>query len=520
MRAVLLIAALAACSDRVEGRAPSEDEGQAVSARREADVTLAKAQFAEGVRVTEVALYQGTRVSLLLGGEAPTRAMPVVAGRDALVRAYVAPDAARIGTSVRGELYLVREGKTQRVFEETLLLAGPSREDTPATTLNFDVPGAELTPETRFLVRLVDAAAPARPGATKTAAQAPPSGVPEPLRAERGAEKLRVVIVPVQYGADGSNRLPDTSASIVDAIRKRLLEFYPVPEVVVTVREPVPFSVPISGTGPGWDEVLMTVTRARLTDRVAPDVYYYGAFAPAATLTGFCTGSCVLGLSGFAESPADTAHRVSVGVLFPTSESIDTVPHELGHGHGRDHAPCGRAGGVDAHYPYPGGLTGTWGYSVVTKTLQPPSLFDQMSYCNPAWQSDYTYRGLFERLSAVARIPASAAPLTTGPGAARFRMLHVSDGALAWYGEPFVTDAVLDGAKVPVEWLDDGGRVSAVRTAHAVRFTERSSGYLLVPYDGDEAFARLRVARGIELAPAAMAWLLNADAKAREISVR
>jgi hypothetical protein len=72
-------------------------------------------------------------------------------------------------------------------------------------------------------------------------------------------------------------------------------------------------------------------------------------------------------------------------------DSEGVASHELGHNFGRPHAPCGGAAGVDPSYPYAGGRIGAWGWNGQT-LMNPQQFVDLMSYCNPTWVSDYTYR--------------------------------------------------------------------------------------------------------------------------------
>ena len=74
--------------------------------------------------------------------------------------------------------------------------------------------------------------------------------------------------------------------------------------------------------------------------------------------------------------------------------------HELGHNHGREHAPCGVSG--DANYPYNGGSIGVYGYDLLTGQLFSPNEHaDMMSYCDPTWISDYNFLALFDRVRSV-----------------------------------------------------------------------------------------------------------------------
>jgi hypothetical protein len=76
--------------------------------------------------------------------------------------------------------------------------------------------------------------------------------------------------------------------------------------------------------------------------------------------------------------------------------------HEIGHTHGRDHAPCGIPDAGDLNFPHAGAALGTWGYDLVNKKLIDPSKAkDVMSYCSPVWTSDYTFVALFDRMKSV-----------------------------------------------------------------------------------------------------------------------
>ena len=73
------------------------------------------------------------------------------------------------------------------------------------------------------------------------------------------------------------------------------------------------------------------------------------------------------------------------------------IAHEFGHNFFLHHAPCGDAGGPDPDFPEPGGSIGAWGYARDTVgafykgELVPPTIPDIMSYCGPAWISDFYF---------------------------------------------------------------------------------------------------------------------------------
>jgi hypothetical protein len=490
-------AAASAATDAATPAGPAAlDGGVAPAFVPSAQVTLA-----EGVRIDEVSIFQGTKTVLERGGQRNvTRAVPVVAGRDALIRVYASPTAQRPQRPVTGELTIVRQGAVVGVLRESVNLVAPSREEDPSTTFDFDLPGAIVQSDTDVLVRLVDPSAPMVASNTQSPAQYPQSGTPDSLSAEHVLAKLRVVIVPLRYGFDGSNRLPDTGPAVLDAIHKRMLEYYPVPDVEVSVRQPLQWNKAILENGAGWDDMLDAVQQLRMTDNVPLDVYYYAAFAPKPTYDQYCTNECLTGLSNFADTIGDAAGRSSSGVLYPISENIDTVPHEIGHAHGQQHAPCGQAPMPDPNFPYPDGRTGAWGYSIVTKTLKPPTYFDQMGYCTPAWQSQYVYHAFFTRERDMASLrvgtPNGGAPSGTSgqAGARTYRMAKVEpDGTVRWRGEPFETTTPVVGKPHRVRFFGDSGQVVGEDIAHGYAFDHLAGGTLIVPYERGRLARRVQV---------------------------
>lgn len=493
---------LAACSSSAsdEGGAPKPPSGEAtrpapgtapaatpetqpvaVNADTTTTTTTApssSAPLAPGVTIDEVVIYQGTRVALARAGTRVTqRALPVVQGRDALIRLFVSPETSGART-LDAELTLMRKGKVVSGHRTTATIARRSVENDAASTFNFMVPGSSLGPDVEYSVRILDGSAKTVPTTTTSTAQYPRNGTTEALDAQITGT-LKVLIVPVIYGGDGSNRMPDVSATVVDAARKRLLEFYPVANVDVRVRQPVSWSSPVLANGQGWDELLDAITRLRLADNAPRDVYYYGAFAPGTSIDSYCGTDCLLGLSNMSDTASDSANRASIGALYATPDAIDTIPHELGHAHGRAHAPCGGATDPDATYPYPNATIGAWGYSVVTHTLVPPTLYDQMSYCAPAWQSDYTYRALYDRLHSLAtmRVLPSSTPRT-------YRMLKVaSDGTGTWSGEPFSTTTPIEGTTRTVAVTSADGQITSRVTGYAYGYDHARGSVVLVPYD-------------------------------------
>ena len=68
------------------------------------------------------------------------------------------------------------------------------------------------------------------------------------------------------------------------------------------------------------------------------------------------------------------------------------MAHELGHNLNLLHAPCGTIG--DYRYPYVGGTVGSFGFDLYSglESVVSANAHDFMSYCGPAWVSDWHFR--------------------------------------------------------------------------------------------------------------------------------
>jgi hypothetical protein len=116
-----------------------------------------EAHLATGVTLDGLALFQGTRVALFDHGAPATANAPIVAGRRAVVRAYVDPGA-RAGQSFMGELE-VREGsRVVSVLHDSRTLGGVSSDASPSSVLSFDLPAEVVTETASYAVRIVDPA--------------------------------------------------------------------------------------------------------------------------------------------------------------------------------------------------------------------------------------------------------------------------------------------------------------------------------------------------------------------------
>ena len=352
---------------------------------------------ASGVAITQIALYQGVKATLMENGQPAQSSVPIVAGRDALMRVWLALDGNYNGGPVIARLHI---NGIPEPIEVTGSAPGSPSDGVLGSTLNFQIPGASIAPGFAYRVEILQ---------TQIESKGPNPAAHYPAEAFASTntvnvgQTLKIVLVPFKYGADGSNRLPDISEAMIQGYKDWFYAMYPVPELDLTVREPVQYNQDVSPNGYGWQELLGYTSQIRQQDGAAFDVYYYGIFSPAASLGQFCGGGCVAGLGNLG-GVGDAYIRAAIGLGFGDdggATAWETAVHEIGHTHGRQHSPCGGAQGTDPDYPYSNAATGVWGYNLLTQKLYEPTHKDVMGYCFPIWVSDFTYNGFLNRIKGV-----------------------------------------------------------------------------------------------------------------------
>lgn len=489
--ALIALCALAACSTETiirhedpgtgtgaggDGTSTTIDPNDPNAGVDATDPEAPQAPLATGLTVKDIAVYQGVKVLVVKDGKwVSSRNAPVVAERPALVRVFVTPDESWTGKSVTAELRLESGGTKHPLIKDTKTITEASTDIDLDSTFDFEVSPDLLTKDVTFSVALTMAGGEKASGANP--ARFPADGTQKNLSAEVGGA-VKILLVPIKYDYDGSGRTPDVTQKQVDLYKQTFMALYPTSDVQITVRAPYSWTSPIAGNGTGFSNVLRGVTELRQKEKPASDVYYYGLLAPTSSFNSFCSGGCVTGLSTVVSNPSTSYLRASVGVGYAGQSSANTMAHEVGHAHGREHAPCGGADGVDPDYPYSGAQLGVWGYNILTKAfISPTKGRDMMGYCPNEWVSDYTYSGLFDRISAIS-IPTTTKAGTTGGGSSSqanvVRIATVAaDGAVS-----------LDGAQdmtVSAEDMKDGTEVEGVQGARYHAFDHMPGGFLVLP---------------------------------------
>jgi len=450
----------------------------------------------KNLSITEIALNQGVKVDVVAKGKAVSdRNAHLVANRPGLLRVFVTPSSEWEVKKVTATLTIASGKKILKTLDETISVSNTSSDGTLKSTFNFDLGADDLPLGASFSVTLHDEEGEAVAVGESSSARYPKDGSTESFKLTNLAGKLKVVIVPIKYMADGSGRTADVSSEQLEIYRQRLVQLYPIEDAEVTARQAVSWNQAIQYNGSGFDTILNSVINLRQKDGVGDDVYYYAAFEPSSSLASFCGSGCVAGLSSVAQED-DAFLRASVGLGFSGAESADTMAHEVGHAHGRNHSPCGGAQGTDPAYPYSNAVIGVWGYDILNKKLYDPSkAHDMMSYCPNTWVSDFTFEALFQRVAAVnnAKIVNS---LST-PQA--FRMVTVKEGTFTW-GESLSLRGTVGGAAKAITKIARTGR-SVPATAHFYPYDHIEGGFYLVPDDGTEITTLQIDGRALNRAP-------------------
>ncbi len=149
-----------------------------------------------------------------------------------------------------------------------------------------------------------------------------------------------------------------------------------------------PTQPPAGGCSVNWFTLLNWLGLLQDNDGNRNDVVYYGLL-PAAIPLGV---------------PGCGQNGLGAGAV---GDQL-TLLHEIGHGYGFMHTPCGPTGPSDTNYPsykpYATASTGEYGLDIRSGFMYDPNTArDYMSYCNPRWMSLYQHERLLQHPRLVPR---------------------------------------------------------------------------------------------------------------------
>ncbi|HEX7666894.1 MAG TPA: hypothetical protein VF407_20335, partial [Polyangiaceae bacterium] len=256
-------------------------------------VPPASTQLSTKADVTQVNFYQATEVVTVKAGAAATHSTPIVAGRPALVRVFVTPKSG--STSVTAQLrFEDGTGKALDQLTKTQTIASASTASNTNSTINFDVPAADLVEGGKYSVALVDSSAAEVSTGTSSTARFPADGSLGATGA-KNTGVLKVTLIPVVVSGGVA---PDTSTAQIKTLHDTMFALYPVTDVQITVHAQMSYSGTVSATSSqGFENVLEWATSLRQSENPPDDVYYWATFNPKSSFNSFCGGGCIAGLS-------------------------------------------------------------------------------------------------------------------------------------------------------------------------------------------------------------------------------
>jgi hypothetical protein len=355
----------------------------------------------DGVEVTQsIQSYHAADHLTDANDRSPDNSVQLVANKAAWVRVYVRSGLVSSVAGVTGTLQVERR-RLGFVFDppETFNPQPPGNVTTQdldyatergsvANTLNFIIPAESFAGTMRLTVRLTDSSGSEYDTSTLMISAAL-------------VQTLRVRAIRVSYQGPSTAATPmpgqpapvdiqlaaptlaDLQATAALALRVMPVEAEGDFATAGTVLNwTVPLDDPRTSPGscsPNWDSLLDELTNRRTNDGNRTDVVYYGLL-PA---------GIPLGVPGCGQGGLGSAAVGDQG----------TFLHEIGHGYGFQHTPCGNAGATDVNYPtyepYASASIGEYGLDISNgNVFSPQTAVDYMSYCSPRWMSLYQHSRL------------------------------------------------------------------------------------------------------------------------------
>lgn len=388
----------------------SADESEGSDA---ADETVGAQDIpAAGVSIGQIEANQAVAVLLAdAAGELPlaSRNAELIQGRTTLVRAQWILAAGAEARMIEARLELLYPDGRIEVLSDEQLAAGPSSLSDLDGAFTWELGPELVEPGVRYRIALFETDGGARDGATDDS-EFPRDGADADLAIRPEQMAMEVVLIPVATD-EGSVVLGATELATIEA---RLLATYPLQDIEIRLRAPWIRDSRLSSLNDAFDYM----ASARVEDGESGEAYYHLVLDESTC----CTGQDYEGWAGIAILVEDpyAGGRDGITKLYPQygdfALDVTTMVHEIGHNHGRDHAPCGEPGDPDPLFPYPNAGLGVRGYDIDRGILMDPmpvdptlaTYADFMSYCGPQWWSDYSWRALIERVRLVTGMTADA----------------------------------------------------------------------------------------------------------------
>jgi len=321
------------------------------------------------------------------------RSVPLVAGRPALVRAFVsANDYNTAAPVVRVRITPLSGPFTDFVVTRPTDPPVPVivSEGTLGSTYNAAIPGSLITA-----------------GATISVTVDPNNLIAETDESDnamagglvvRTMPQFDVRFVPVRLTTGETG---DVSLANIPTYMNMSMKIWPFVSYSADIHAVFTSSQSTITTPDAWNTIIGEILNLRVVE--GNPRYYFGELPP---LSGSPYGG--LGYIGY-----PTAIGLGVTSVTDTTRS-ELNAHEWGHNFNRPHSPGCGAAGPDPGYPVPSGHTDAYGYNPSAGTApQPTGYYDIMSYCGPKWIAAYTVKSMMNYVAPSASPALLAAPTST-----------------------------------------------------------------------------------------------------------
>ena len=296
-------------------------------------------------------------------------AVPLVAGRPAMVRVFATADRAN-NHRPRARARFLLDGREVHATEMALGSIRGLAEQPPGERNQWYhrvIPPTVLQPGTEMAIRL---------DPDSTIARTALDEVWMPLDV-RELPPMELTIVPIVTGSSRDIDVLEWIQRPGDPPVEFMRAVLPVGELDLTIRDPLTIAAePDALDFDDWMAILQDIALLRATE--GGRGYWYGVVNRQGDERGI-TGIASVG------------GRVGLGI-----RDAEVFAHEVGHNMSLNHSPCGNPGLLDRDYPYGDGSIGVLGFDPRSETFVEPSTADLMSYCHPQWISDYNFKKALE----------------------------------------------------------------------------------------------------------------------------
>ena len=175
----------------------------------------------QGLHLTQIASYQSLKATLMKDGNAvDTPEVPLIAGKPLRLRVFVQPDDNFDGHEVNVHFDLTANGTALPSIDVPKSFTAASTEGDFDSTAFIDLTADQVTTDLTYLVSLREE----KPGSDVQNDSAIWPAVDSQATAgvqDTGSGE-HVVVIPIEYDADGSGRMPDTGGDMLAQLQTRM----------------------------------------------------------------------------------------------------------------------------------------------------------------------------------------------------------------------------------------------------------------------------------------------------------